>query len=251
MSTVKLKLLYTIGEIYSSLWGGALKPEKCFYTLIGYVGLNNGGWRYRDYSKDEQYQMTVPAEDGTLREISHKPVTEAQKTLGIFTCPDGSPLAQLKYMQRQAQGWIDRMLLGTLPKQLVWLSLTTQFWPRVGYGIDCNSASFAELTEALRKPYFKILPLCGINRHIRTDFCQLPAGFFGVGLPHPGIEATIASLNLLTQHFGAKPFWAINSRHPTSRAGIVCQSSPRKLQEILFPLHTLMDTGNLGPMLAV
>lgn len=107
-------------------------------------------------------------------------------------------------MQRKAQEWADNMLLGTLPRQLTWLSITTQSWPRVGHGIGCCSAPFAVLTEALQKPYRRNLPLCGINRHIRADLRQLPTGFFGIGLPHPGIEATIASLNLLQQHFGCK-----------------------------------------------
>ncbi len=54
----------------------------------------------------------------------------------------------------------------------------------------------------LRKPYFKLLSLCSVNGNIRSEFRQLPAGFFGIGLPHPGIEATVASLNLFTQHYG-------------------------------------------------
>jgi len=84
--------------------------------------------------------------------------------------------------------------------------MQTQFWPRVGYGLAYSSATFAELLEVLRKPYYNILPLCGVNRNIRANFRQLPAEFFGVGLPHPGIEATIDSLNLFLQHFGGTSF---------------------------------------------
>ncbi len=183
--------------------GGALKPEKCSYTLIGYRDKGGGQWTYNDYSGDENYCMEVPTEDGHLCPISHTSVSVAQKTLGIWTSPDGSSKAQLDHMRSKAQEWVDRLSLGPLPRHLIWLSINSQFWPRVGYGIGCCTASFNELTEALRKPYFKLLSLCGVNRNIRADFRQLPAGFYGIGLPHPGIEATVAALNLFLQHYGS------------------------------------------------
>lgn len=182
--------------------GGALKPEKCAYTLIGYEGQENGTWKYLDFSDDDDFRMTVPVPGGGFRQIKHLPVTTAQKTLGIFTQPDGNGTAQLDYMQRQAQTWVDGIKNGKIPQRLVWLGISTQMWPKVGYGIACNASSFNDLSNVLRKQYFQLLPMCEVNRNIRYDFRQLPSEFFGIGLPHPGIEATIASLNLLLQHFG-------------------------------------------------
>ncbi len=46
--------------------------------------------------------MLVPIPDGMFHEIQHLLVMQAQKTLGILTCPDGYGIAQLDYMQWQA-----------------------------------------------------------------------------------------------------------------------------------------------------
>ncbi len=62
--------------------------------------------------------------------------------------------------------------------------------------------SFDKLTDVLLKPHLKLFSLCGVNCNIHTGFFQLLAGFFGIGLPHPGIEAMVVALNLLTQHYG-------------------------------------------------
>ncbi len=135
---------------------------------------------------------------------SPSPSHPSPKTLGIFTSLDGDGKAQLEYMQKQAQEWVTQIKAGELPRQLTWLGIRSQLWPKVGYGIGCMTASFAQLSQALRKPYFNLLPSCGVNRNVHTKFRQLPSGFYGIGLPHPSIEATAASLNLLIQHYGSQ-----------------------------------------------
>lgn len=59
-------------------------------------------------------------------------------------------------------------------------------------------------TECLTKPYYRLLPLCGVTRSIKKEFRQLDAGFYGIGLPHPGVEATISGLNKLMMHYGCR-----------------------------------------------
>jgi len=70
--------------------GGALKREKCSYTLISYAGDANSNWHYYDYSENDDFRMRVPAQDGRHQYIDHHPVSYAQKTLGILTSPNGS-----------------------------------------------------------------------------------------------------------------------------------------------------------------
>mmetsp|Transcript_25810 Transcript_25810/g.51991 ORF Transcript_25810/g.51991 Transcript_25810/m.51991 type:complete len:247 (+) Transcript_25810:628-1368(+) len=183
--------------------GGALKPEKCSYTIIAYTGLPSGGWQYKDYSTEDNYTMTVPVPvpGEALRPITHAPVMRPQKTLGIYTAPNGDSTAQLEYMQKRAQTWIDQIRLGTVNRCLTWLGLATKFWPKVGYGIGSRTASFHQLSTCLQRQYYRLLLLCGVNVNIRSEFRQLPSGIFGIGLPHPGIEATVASVNLLLQHY--------------------------------------------------
>ncbi len=62
--------------------------------------------------------MMVPIQDGKPHQITHLLVTEAQKTLGIHTSPDGSNMAPLHYVEDWAQAWVAKMTTGALFKQL-------------------------------------------------------------------------------------------------------------------------------------
>jgi hypothetical protein len=47
------------------------------------------------------------------------------------------------------------------------------------------------------------LPICGIRRLVKRELRQLERGFYGVGLPHPGVECFIGQLNKLLTHYGS------------------------------------------------
>jgi hypothetical protein len=105
-------------------------------------------------------------------------------------------------MQEKAQAWINTVRNGHLHCQNVWFSLKVQFWPRIGYGLCSLTAMFGELENALHRQYYQILPLCGAVRTTPVDSWLLDLGFFGIGLPHPGVEALIAMSNKLLMHYG-------------------------------------------------
>ncbi len=86
----------------------------------------------------------------------------------------------------------------------MWFSLGVQFWPRVGYSLCSLTATYAELENALQKQYFQILPLGGIIRTATQESRMIDAGFFCLGLPHPGVEALIAMTNKLLMHYGCR-----------------------------------------------
>ncbi len=79
-----------------------------------------------------------------------------------------------------------------------------QFWPRIGYGLCSSTASFEELDRALHRQYYQILPLGGVVRTTPVESRTIDAGFFGVGLPHLGVEALIAMANKLLMHNGRR-----------------------------------------------
>ena len=53
------------------------------------------------------------------------------------------------------------------------------------------------------KIYYDMLPMCGIRRLVRRELRQMDGGFYGVGLPHPGVECFVAQLNKLLTHYGS------------------------------------------------
>jgi hypothetical protein len=61
---------------------------------------------------------------------------------------------------------------------------------------------FQELAKSLHRQYYQMLLLCGVVRSTPVGSRFVDAGFFGVGLPHLGVEALIAMSNKLLMHYG-------------------------------------------------
>jgi len=58
--------------------GGALKPDKCSYSLVSFRWKKEGTWAYEDNESDNMWDMVV----GEFERIQHLSVNEAVKTLG-------------------------------------------------------------------------------------------------------------------------------------------------------------------------
>ena len=183
--------------------GRALKPAKCFYHLISFTWRPDGTWRYADNEGREDLGIKVPLKEGSLETIEHMLVTNPTKTLGQMTCPTGGSEGAVAQMREKASGWVAKAKTSGLNKRNLVFLLDKQFWPRVFFGISSVCASFKELEECLMKVYYDMLPLCGIRRSVRRELRQLDRGFFGVGLPHPGVECFVAQLNKLLTHYGS------------------------------------------------
>jgi hypothetical protein len=182
--------------------GGSLKPEKCFYHFLDFAWLAKGGWQYIAHHEDGRASITVPMPDGTAAPISHKAVDDAQKTLGVVTCPSSSSSGSLHQMKEKTQKWLDSLTAGQLHRQMMWFSVSQKLWPSVKYGLCCSMATLPELDTALLLFYEKMLPLGGMVRKANQGIRQLDRGFFRAGFPHPGVEATVEQTNKLLMHYG-------------------------------------------------
>jgi hypothetical protein len=145
----------------------------------------------------------VPLEDGTVAAIKHLPATMPTKTFGQMTCPMGGSKGAIAQMQQKAQGWLAKAPASKLNKRNLSFLLDKQFWPGVSFGISSIRAPFATLEDCLMKVYYNLLPLCGIRRSVKRELRQLERGFYGVGLPHPGVECFIGKLDKLLTHYGS------------------------------------------------
>jgi hypothetical protein len=63
-------------------------------------------------------------------------------------------------------------------------------------------ATLSELELVMLSFYRKMLPLGGIVRTASKGIRQLDRGFYGAGLPHPGVEAIVEQSNKLLTHYG-------------------------------------------------
>jgi len=181
--------------------GGALQPAKCFYSIISFEWLN-GAWRYASNESRTDLGVSVPLPGGGSAGIGHKAVQHAEKTLGAMTSPDGNSRAAIVMMQDKAQQWVNDVRNGKLHRRNVWFSLKFQLVPRIIYGLCSSMASFDELKDAMHKQYYQILPLGGVVRTASIESRTIAPGFFGIGLPHLGVEALVAMSNKLLMHYG-------------------------------------------------
>ena len=77
---------------------------------------------------------------------------------------------------------------GKMLRRHVWFCVDQQFWPKIGYGLYTVAAPFKDLAKCLSKPYYQLPPFGGVTRMCRAPVRQLDRGFYGVSLPHLGVE---------------------------------------------------------------
>ncbi len=56
----------------------------------------------------------------------------------------------------------------------------------------------------MRKVYYQLMPKGGIRGTVPVQIRQLDRGFYGAGLPHPGVECFVSQVNKLLVHYGCK-----------------------------------------------
>ena len=187
--------------------GGALKPEKCFYYLMSFTTDRNGKWIYEQNEHREDLGITVELPDGSSAPIEHLSVNEARITLGMSSCPSGqadnllaqekekASLGSTELMKSKAMDWAGQAKTSKLSPRDIHFSVNCKFWPKVKYRLCANSDSYDTLVQAMWKPYYLLCPLGGGVRSAKRELHWLDTGFYGVGLPHWGIEATVESTN--------------------------------------------------------
>jgi hypothetical protein len=153
--------------------GGSLKPDECFFHLLDYAWTKKGGWQYVAHHEDETAVITVPMPDGTMAPIKHRVVDDAQKTLGVVTCPSENSMGSLQQMKEKTQKWLDSLTAGHLYCRMMWFSVNRQLWPSVKYGLCSSMATLPELETDLLPFYGKMLPLGGVVHKANCGIRQL------------------------------------------------------------------------------
>jgi hypothetical protein len=94
-----------------------------------------------------------------------------------MTCPTGSGGAAIQQMWDNAQARLDKVIDAKLSRWNFWFLMDCQFWPQVRFGLCNNTACFQELSEALQRIYWKLVPLGGLRLSITWKIHQLGIGF--------------------------------------------------------------------------
>ena len=172
--------------------GGALSPAKCHWYLVDYrwCGI---GWQLVS-AEDEPASLKVRSPSGRMVPIERVEPTEARKTLGVWTAPNGSMNAELEYLQKKVQAWTERIRVRRLPHRLVWLSLHTGILKTLEYPLAATTFT-EEDCRLLMSPLLKVgLSRSHIVRSMPRSIVHAPSSAGGFAVPNLYVEQGVAHI---------------------------------------------------------
>ena len=182
-----------------SATGGAIKAAKSGWYLISYENID-GEWISTEVPWDLSIPLPEPEGDTVIK---HHDMSEAFKSLGVFTSPMIGHADHLLYIQSKVADWIISMTNGHLPAALAWMSYIHQLWPGLRYGLGTLTNCISEASRCLDGTDVQMLSFLGINKNVRKGLRRLPQTYGGFGLLSLPIEQHICRVNLFCQHFGS------------------------------------------------
>eukprot|EP00956_Cyclotella_meneghiniana_P013315 scaffold19184_cov46-Cyclotella_meneghiniana.AAC.5 len=162
---------------------------------------HNGRAKLKTKQELNQFSIAIPQSDGTTAVIPLEGNDVTKKTLGVWSNPLNKPTVPLVKLKEKGLDWVDKLRVRPLERKLTWLSLTSQQYPTLFYGLSSLYASPDELETVMGSVYFNALPFLGYNRNINKAYRTLPTDFQGIGLKHWSIEKLGKDTAVLLRHW--------------------------------------------------
>ena len=198
--------------------GGALVPSKCHWYLLDYTW-SQGKWTLLPPTATPG-TISIRSPSGRQVGIERVCPTDARKTLGVWTAPDGSMTAELEYLEAKVQAWVERIRVRRLPHHLVWLSLRTGIYKTLEYPLAATTFTQLEC-QKLCTPLLKVgLSRSHIVRSMPRDVVHGPRSVGGLAVPNLYVEQGLAHLTA----------FILFSRSLTSITGCLLRASIEFLQ---------------------
>eukprot|EP00956_Cyclotella_meneghiniana_P008314 scaffold11103_cov25-Cyclotella_meneghiniana.AAC.4 len=143
------------------------------------VHATGGAGKARLKTKQElaRFSINIPQSNGTTATIPLEANDVTKKTLGVWGNPLNQPTVPLIKLKEKGLDWVDKLRVRPLERKLTWLSLTSQQYPTLFYGLSSLYASPDELETVMGSVYFNALPFLGYNRNINKAYRTLPTDF--------------------------------------------------------------------------
>ena len=181
--------------------GGALVPEKSFWSEIQFEWDTEGNWTYESTESNGQEVMMHNARNETkiLKKLdAHKAI----ETLGVHLAPDGNESTQIEAMLVKAHSWASKMQRrGLLEKRDAWTGFTTTILKTLGYPLPVTCLSERDSQRILAPTLNVALPAMGIARRFRREFIQGPFDCMGLGIPSLYTMQGAAHIDLVVSHW--------------------------------------------------
>jgi hypothetical protein len=101
------------------------------------------------------------------------------------------------------QKWITKMTTEHLPARLGWVAYKFKLRPGIHYGLATLAMSLKTANTMLGQENLWLLSFLGINQNVKREWRTLHWAFRGIWLFSLAVEHTIATLNMIVQHYRA------------------------------------------------
>ena len=113
--------------------GGSLKPQKCFWYMLGWVW-KKGKAHLKTLYELPQNPLYTPQPDGTRVPIHLKAISDPEKKLGVYTCPMGNFSYHVEQILTIGIEYVERLGSRRLPARDAWMGTHYQLLPKLIHG---------------------------------------------------------------------------------------------------------------------
>ena len=179
------------------LWvtGGALRPEKCWYTCVQFQW-NDGFWSYKDNMLEDNGISATDAQKNRSQ-VKQLKVSDGARILGVRIAADGNNLCEKEYLHKTTVDWAQHIRFGYLTRHDAALAIKTTISKTWAYPLPATTFSYSDTLDIMVSAYKAVLPKMGCNRNLPLVYRYAPVSVQGLGLPHVFSLQGIAHLKIM------------------------------------------------------
>jgi len=218
-----------------SATGGALAPEKsyCYLAEVSPDG--------KCMSKAKQPGFLFLHNKGRHETIERLEVTEARKTLGIWSCPDGLMIDEVNALKSKALKWADAVRTKRISPTEAWCYIKHIIMKTIKYPLAATSISKKDMQDIMRLILQAALPKAHIQKHFPLKLVYGTLMSKGFGVCNPSASQVIEHVHSLIWHsFQDSPS---NDLHVQNMELVQCYVGTEKL----FWDMPFAEYGHLAP----
>ena len=184
--------------------GGALVPEKSFWSEVAFQWDNKGQWSYvEDNGMDSKVYMKD--KDNINRELRKTRPSEAIETLGVHLAPDGNDTTQYEVLRTKAIGWANKIKRGgNIARNDAWICMNATICKTLEYPLPVTCLTRAQCTSIMAPVLDTALPGVGISRKFNRKYIHGPPECYGLSITSLYVYQGASHVDMLTSHWKEK-----------------------------------------------
>jgi hypothetical protein len=163
--------------------GGALKPEKCSWSILAYKFKD--GRPQIHTPKSFPMDIFLPLPSRVLKLLKRIPASVGIKAVGVIQAMNGKMKPPVNAIKKKADEWADHVKAGWMTRPMAWTCLRTMIWPSLAYPLKVCSMTTTQGDAIIVKLYQALLLELGLQRRFPKLWQHAPRTFQALALPHP------------------------------------------------------------------